>query len=215
MKPFAITLLLVAAALAQGRLEAASPQLSYILPPGVQRGHEHVLTFTGARLNDFQEVLLYQTGVTVKKIEPVDPQNVKVTVEVAPDCRLGEHLVQLRTRSGISDYRSFFVGALPSVDEKEPNSSFDEPQAVESGITVAGVLQNEDADYYRIKATKGQRLSVEVEGIRLGQAFFDPFLAILDKDRFELASVDDTILARQDCFLTVVVPEDGEYTILV
>jgi hypothetical protein len=215
MKSFMIALLVVAAALAHGRLEAASPQLSYILPPGVQRGHEHVLTFTGARLEDVEEVLLYHAGTTVKKIEPVDAQNIKVTIEVAADCRLGEHLVQLRTKSGISDYRSFFVGALPSFDEKEPNNSFDEPQAVEANVTVAGVLQNEDADYFRIKATKGQRLSVEVEGIRLGQAFFDPFLAILDKDRFELASVDDTILARQDCFLTVVIPEDGEYTILV
>ena len=196
-------------------IEAASPQLSYVLPPGVQRGHEHVLTLTGARLADVEEVLLYQSGVTVKKVEPVDAQNVRVTVDVAPDCRLGEHLIQLRTRSGISDYRSFFVGALPSVDEKEPNSSFDEPQPLESNVCVAGVLQNEDADYFRIHAKKGQRLSVEVEGIRLGQAFFDPFLAILDKNRFELASVDDTVLAKQDCFLSVVIPEDGEYTILV
>jgi hypothetical protein len=202
-------------ALCSGRVEAASPTLSYILPPGVQRGQEDVLTFTGARLNDVEEVLLYGEGVTVKKIEPVDAQNVKVTVDVAADCRLGEQLVQLRTKSGISDYRSFFVGALPAIDEKEPNSSFDEPQPIEPNVTVAGVLQNEDADYYRIRATKGQRLSVEVQGIRLGQAFFDPFLAILDKNRFEIASVDDTVLAKQDCFLSVVVPEDGEYTILV
>ena len=101
---------------------AASPQLSYVLPPGVQRGHEHVLTLTGARLADVEEALLYQTGVTVKKVEPVDAANVKITVDVAPDCRLGEQLIQLRTRSGVSDYRSFFVGALPSVDEKEPNT---------------------------------------------------------------------------------------------
>jgi hypothetical protein len=194
---------------------AASPQLSYVLPPGVQRGHEHVLTLTGARLTDAEEVFLYQGGVTVKKIEPADAQNVRVTVEVAPDCRLGEQLIQLRTKTGISDFRSFSVGALPALDEKEPNSSFDEPQPIDANVCVAGVLQNEDADYYRIHATKGQRLSVEVEGIRLGQAFFDPFLAILDKNRFELAAVDDTALANQDCFLTVVIPEDGEYTILV
>jgi hypothetical protein len=195
--------------------QAASPQLFYVLPPGVQRGHEHVLTLTGARLADVEEALLYQGGVTVKKVEAVDAQNTRVTVDVAPDCRLGEHLIQLRTRSGISDYRSFFVGVLPSVDEKEPNSSFDQPQPLEPNVCVAGVLQNEDADYFRINAKKGQRLSVEVEGIRLGQAFFDPFLAILDKNRFELASVDDTVLAKQDCFLSLVIPEDGEYTILV
>ncbi len=196
-------------------IDAASPQLSYVLPPGIQRGHEHVLTLTGARLADVEEALLYQSGVTVKKVEPVDAANVRVTVDVAADCRLGEQLIQLRTRSGISDYRSFFVGALPSVEEKEPNSAFDEPQPLELNNTVASVLQNEDADYFLIRAVKGQRISVEVEGIRLGQAFFDPFLAILDKNRFELASVDDTVLAKQDCFLSVVIPEDGEYTILV
>jgi hypothetical protein len=195
--------------------EAASPQLSYVLPPGVQRGHEHVLTLTGARLRDAEEALLYQDGVTVKKLEPVDAKNVRLTVEVAPDCRLGEHIIQLRTRSGISDYRPFFVGALPSLDEKEPNSSFDEPQPVDMNVCVAGVLQNEDADYFQFHATKGQRISVEVEGIRLGQAFFDPFLAILDENRFELASVDDTVLAKQDCFLSIVAPQDGQYTILL
>jgi Bacterial pre-peptidase C-terminal domain len=198
-----------------GRAYSASPQLSYILPPGVQRGHEHVLTFTGAHLKDAEEALLYEPGFTVKKVEVVDPQNVHVTIEVAPDCRLGEHIAQLRTHTGVSDYRSFFVGALPGVDEKEPNSSFDQPQPIELNVCVAGVLQNEDADYYRVHAKKGQRLSVEVEGIRLGQAYFDPFVAILDKNRFELAAVDDTVLARQDGFLSVVIPEDGDYTVLV
>jgi hypothetical protein len=105
------------AALHRGDIDAASPQLSYVLPPGVERGHEHVLTLTGARLADVEEALIYQKGVTVKKVEPVDAQNVRITIDVAPDCRLGEQLIQLRTRSGISDYRSFFVGALPPVEE--------------------------------------------------------------------------------------------------
>jgi hypothetical protein len=198
-----------------GPARAASPQLSYVLPPGVQRGHEHVLAFTGARLKDAEEALFYSTGITAKKLEVVDPQNVRVTVDVAPDCRLGEHIVQLRTHTGLSDYRSIFVGALPAVDEKEPNNSFDQPQPIELNVTVAGVLQNEDADYYRIRATKGQRISVEIDGIRLGQAYFDPFIAILDKDRFELAAVDDTVLLKQDGHLSVVIPEDGDYTVLV
>lgn len=194
---------------------AASPQLAAILPPGVQRAGERVLTFTGARLGDVEEVLFYDPGVTVNKIENVDPQNVRVTVSVADDCRLGEHLAQLRTRTGISDYRSFFVGALPAVEEQEPNSEFDSPQRIEKNVTVAGVLQNEDADYYRIRCKKGERISVEVEGIRLGQAFFDPFLSIADSKRFELSSCDDTALAKQDGFLSVLIPEDGEYAVLL
>ena len=208
------TIVAAISALLGAGTEAASPQLSYILPPGVQRGHEHVLTFTGAHVKDAEEALLYDAGITVKKLEVVDPQNVRVTVDVAPNCRLGEHIAQLRTKSGISDYRSFFVGALPGVDEKEPNNLFEQPQPIDLNVCVAGVLQNEDADYYRIQAKKGQRISVEVEGIRLGQAYFDPYLAILDKNRFELATVDDTVLAKQDGFLSVIIPEDGEYTVL-
>jgi hypothetical protein len=194
---------------------AASPQLTYIYPPGVQRGHEHKITFAGARLKDAEEILFYDAGVKIKKLEVVDPQNVRVTVDVPKDCRLGEHMATVRTKSGISDYRSFFVGALPAVEEKEPNNSFDKPQTIEQNVCVAGTLQNEDADYYRIHAKKGQRLSVEIEGIRLGTAYFDPFLSIADKNRFELASVDDTVLTKQDPSVSVVIPEDGDYTILV
>lgn len=195
--------------------QAASPQLSYIYPPGVQRGHEHTVTFAGARLKDAEDVLFYDPGVTVLKVEPLNDTNVRVKIKVAADCRLGEHMATVRTRSGLSDYRSIFVGELPNVDEKEPNNEFDKPQNIPMNVCVAGTLQNEDADYYRVHAKKGERLSVEIEGIRLGQAYFDPFVSILDKNRFELASVDDTVLAKQDPIVSMLVPADGDYTILV
>ena len=121
-----LSLLHVAVAVLVGsRVEAASPQLSYVYPPGVQRGQEYTITFVGARLKDAEQILFYDGGVKVKKLEAVDPQNVKATVEVTKDCRLGEHIAAVRTKSGISDYRSFFVGALPKLDEKEPNNDFD------------------------------------------------------------------------------------------
>src|SRR5688500_17896952 len=93
---------------------AASPSLGGISPVGAQRGTEAVLTFGGARLTDTQEVLVYYPGITVKKLEVVGDAAVKVTVQVAPDCRLGEHAFRLRTASGVSDLRTFWVGALPT-----------------------------------------------------------------------------------------------------
>src|SRR4051812_47815777 len=76
-------LLIVATIILISRIsDAASPQLSYVYPPGVQRGHEHTITFAGARLKDAEEILFYDAGVKVKKLEAVDPQNVCVTVEV-------------------------------------------------------------------------------------------------------------------------------------
>ena len=101
-------------------VQASSPRLNLILPRGVQRGGEHVLTFSGANLGDAEQVLFYGEGFEVTKLEPNDKE-VKVTVKVAPDCRLGEHVGQIRTRSGVSDFRTLFVGALPAIDEVEPN----------------------------------------------------------------------------------------------
>ena len=74
----------------------------------------------------------------VKKIEPVNANSVKVTVAVSADCRIGEHVAQLRTASGVSDYRNFFVGVLPEIEEVEPNSEFTAPQKIELGKRTCG-----------------------------------------------------------------------------
>lgn len=194
---------------------AADPKLSVILPRGIQRGAEHVLTFSGNRLNDAEQILFYEPGIEVLKIEP-DEKNaniVRATVKVAPDTELGEKTAQVRTKSGVSEYRTFYVGALPAVPEKEPNTEFDQPQPIEQNVTVEGVIQNEDVDYFVVDAKKGQRLSVEVEGMRFGQTLFDPYIAILDSKRFELTAVDDSPLVRQDAVTSVIIPEDGKYII--
>ena len=196
-------------------LQGASPALSIIMPRGVQRGTETVLSFSGARLADAEEIFFYEPGFVVTKIEPKGANRIDVTVKIADDCVLGEHTAQVRTRSGISEYRTFYVGALPIVDEKEPNSAFDAPQPVAMNTTVHGVVTNEDVDYFVVEAKKGQRISAEIEGMRLGTALFDPYVAILDSKRFELAADDDTPLVRQDAVASIVAPEDGKYIIEV
>ena len=77
------------------------------------------------------------------------------------------------------------------------------------------MVENEDVDYFVVEAKKGERLTAELEGIRLGYTFFDPYLAILNANRFELARSDDTPLLRQDCLCSIVAPEDGKYIIQV
>ena len=62
---------------------------------------------------------------------------------------------------------TFWVGPYETVLEVEPNSDFSSPQVIAINRTVEGRVDNEDVDYYAVEAKKGQRLSVEVEGIRL------------------------------------------------
>jgi hypothetical protein len=206
----ALALLLLASA-----APASSPDLSNVLPPGGQRGTELELTLSGARLGDTQEILWYQPGIETIGIEKVDDNNVKAKIRIVPDARLGLYDLRVRTATGVSHLRTFSVGPFAEVAEAEPNNDFQAPQEIPIGVTVVGIAENEDDDYFVVQATKGQRITAEVEGIRLGKTLFDPYVAILNTDRFELARSDDASLVRQDGIVQVVAPEDGRYIIQV
>ncbi len=210
---FLRTLLLLSIVTQGVKAIAADPALSIILPRGAQRGTEQVFRFSGARLDDAQQIFFYEPGFEVLEIKTVDANNIDVKVKIASDCLLGEHTAQVRTKSGISDYRTFFVGALPTVAEVEPNTDFAAPQQISLNVTISGTVENEDVDYFAVEAKKGQRLSVEVEGMRFGQTLFDPYVAILNDKRFELAAVDDSPLLKQDAAASIIVPEDGRYVV--
>jgi hypothetical protein len=195
---------------------ASSPQLTVILPRGVQRGGDRELTFTGDRLGDAEEILFHSDdGFVVRSLQPVDAKSFKAVVHVPENCTLGEHIVHVRAKSGVSEYRSFWVGALPVVDEVEPNGLVEQAQAVPLNTTVHGVVQSEDVDLFAVDLTKGQRISVEVEGLRLGSHRFDPHISILDAKRFQVAAVDDSPAALQDGILSVAAPEAGRYYVQI
>lgn len=196
-------------------LFAAYPAFTTTKPNGGQRGTELKLTVTGDRLADFESLMFFSPGFTQKSVEKVEKNKVELTIAIAPDVPPGNHLMRIRTKSGISHARQFFVGIFPNVEEKEPNSDFDTPQVIQMNQTVEGLITNEDVDYYKVSLKKGQRLSLEVDGLRLGYTVFDPFLAIIDKDRFEKVISDDTILHRQDGYCSYVAEEDGDYTVMI
>ena len=196
-------------------LVAAQPDLRRMDPSGLQRGTEVEITLRGERIHDAEEAMFFEPGVTMKSIEKVDDKRCKVVLSASPECRLGQHALRLRTASGLSDVCLFYVGALPELEEKEPNNDFKAPQPVPMGSTVNGTVQNEDVDYFVVEASKGQRITAELAGLRLGRTFFDPYVAILNEQRFELAKSDDEPLVFQDCICSLIAPEDGKYIIQV
>ncbi len=197
------------------RLSAFSPELHLIEPRGGQRGTEVEVQFLGKRMEDAREILFYEPGITVSGFTKNDEREADAKLVIAPDAALGEHSMRVRTASGLSELRSFWVGQFPTVAELEPNATFDQAQRIDLNRTVEGIAGNEDDDYYVCSLKKGQRLSVEVEAMRLGRVFFDAYVAILDPKKFELASCDDTPLLRTDSFASIIAPEDGDYRIVV
>ena len=193
---------------------AASPDVSAVVPPGGQRGSTCAIELHGERIGDAQEIMFYKPGINVASLG-VTGKVVKASLNIAADCALGEFPFRLRTASGLSDVMTFHVGPFPNVDEVEPNDDFFAPQKIPMNSTVNGIVKNEDVDYFQVEAKKGQRISAEVEGLRLGAKFFDPYIAILDTNRFELAASDDTPLFKLDGFASVIAPYDGSYIVQI
>jgi hypothetical protein len=158
-------------------------------------------------------VLFYEPGIEVKSLERIDDNQTKATLAIAADCQPGAHAVRVRTSTGLTNLRTFHVGSLPEAAETEPNNAFESPQAVPLGTVVNGVVTNEDVDYFVVEAQEGERISVEVEGLRLGRTFFDPAVTIFDEQRFEVAASDDSPLLQQDGFVTVLAPKAGKYIV--
>lgn len=192
-----------------------TPELNLIEPRGGQRGTELDLHFHGERLDGLQELLAYQPGIEVRSVAVENPKHATAKIFIRPDAPLGEHQFRVRTSGGTSFLRSFFVGQFPVVAEVDPNDTPEQAQRIELNTTIQGIAKAEDADYYVCSLKKGQRFSAEVEGMRLGRTMFDTYVAIVDPKGFEIASCDDTALLRTDSFVSVIIPEDGDYRVLV
>ena len=130
--------LLALALLGVAPARAVAPNFTVIAPTGGQRGTSVELTLRGERLADAAEILFYDDGLKADKILSATDKEVKVLVRISPECPLGEHALRLRTASGLSALRIFYVGPFPNVEEKEPNNGFS--SAMTGTSVICGVL---------------------------------------------------------------------------
>lgn len=208
--PIKATLVLLACLTSS--LQAAEPQLREMLPQGAKRGSEVEVTLRGPRIGiDPQEILWHEGEFQVQSIERISDNQTKLKLVIPESTQPGRYGMRLRTASGISNVVTFHVGSLPEISEAEPNSNPLEPQSIDLGVVINGVVKQEDIDCFSFQAKAGQPIAVEVEGLRLGRTFFDPVITLFDKEGQPLAKCDDWPLVRQDACLSVIAPYDGKY----
>jgi hypothetical protein len=159
-----------------------------------------------------------------QKMVKWDPNRYAVArIKVAPDCPPGEHQMRLRTRAGLSQLRTFWVGTFPSVAEFDSygadNKHWAFSQHVPMNCTVNGRLSYFDIDKYRVKLKKGQRFTAELEAERLStyenSNETDLMVSLIDKKGNVLAESMSTDLFLADPVLSLIVPQDGEYAVEV
>lgn len=172
-------------------------------------------------------------------------EQVRCIFEIAEDCPLGEHPLRLRTKDTLTTVATFWVGPFPIIPELErggfevtysggntvikentdaiisPNDSLEMAQPVPMNHTVAGeikVARELDHDYYSIQAMAGERISVELDCVRLcdkayAESEYDLLVRILDENGKVLASCDDSDLHVQDPILSIAASYSGKYFI--
>ena len=147
-------------------IQAVEPLISSLLPRGAMRDSEQQVVVRGQRLDKAAEFFFYSEGIEVSKIVEEKSTSIKATFSISDKAAFGQHKLRIRTNEGLSNLYTFWVGPFPNDPREEPNSAFDSATILLNS-TVNGLILNEGVDYFEINATKGQRISVEIEAIRL------------------------------------------------
>ncbi|MBI1309842.1 hypothetical protein GC176_00935 [bacterium] len=155
-------------------LPAAEPQLSAILPAGLQQGTSAEVTVTGRSLISTEAVTVDGRGITAEIVplpESSRPNANSVTIRLtaAADAEPGIHELRLRTPGGTSNVLRFEVGLLPQILETEPNDDDGSAEKLATlPVIVNGALnRGEDRDCFRFSAKQGQTIVLDLSGQKL------------------------------------------------
>jgi hypothetical protein len=194
---------------------AAGPTLESVIPGVGSRGSQFTVLMSGGGLKDACEIMFYDRGLSVLKLEAVSDSEATATLDASADCRIGAHPLRLRTPRGLSELKVIYISRFPVTAEVEPNDSVKQAHHLALNSTISGVIDSGDVDSFVVTLRKGQRFSAEVEAVRLGGEMTDTVLKILGPGGRMLAQADDTAITRQDPFASLVAPSDGGYTVQV
>lgn len=200
----------------------AQPRLDRIDPVGYEKADEIRIGIRGQGVDQLNGILFLSKGfefIEWEEVENNPDRNAVARVRVAPDVKPGIHWLRIQSPHGVSTMEPFAIGDFPIIEEDdENNNSVEEPQRIELNHTVQGRITEEDTDYYVITLSEGQRVSMELEGLRLSTSggrgrIFDPRIGVFGPDGEEIAFSEFTSLLRQDPYLMFEAPADGDYII--
>ena len=217
----ALTALCLLLSIAGQRALAQPPEVESVQQLAGQRGSEFVARVIGERLDTVSDLLFYNPGLTlVSYSTDEEGEAAEIRLRSAEDCPVGDHPFWMVGSGGPSRVRLLKVTARPWIDEAEPNNEVQQSQAfgrtqLEEGVAIAGVVEGADVDVFRFELEAGERLSAEVEAMRLGGAFLDAFLEIRGPKGEVIAAADDSDLFRQDPLLSIVAKTGGPHYVAV
>jgi hypothetical protein len=167
---------------------AAPPEVSSLLPTGVQRGQTAEVSVAGNFATWPPTVWVEPPGVT---IEPAAEKG-KLKITAAPDAG-GIYWVRLANGEGASVPRPLLVSPLADVVESEPNNALSEAQTLGGLHAVSGKLARRgDVDVYAVPLRAGQTLVAELLASEVLGSPMDGVLQVCHAAGHVLAQEHDT-----------------------
>ena len=168
---------------------AEPPEVAYLFPAGVERGKSQSVRL-GGKFSWPLQVWTNRPGLTVK------PESEGlVRVAAAADAVPGIYRLRFHDHNGASALRSFQVGVVPDVLEKEPNDDPLRPQPLpDSAVVVNGKLEKAgDVDAFAVEVEAGRTLVASMAAHSTFGSPMDAVLQITDARGFVVAQNHDRI----------------------
>jgi hypothetical protein len=145
-----------------------------------------------------------------------------VDVTIDASAKPGDRELWVATPNGLTNPIRFAVGAVPEVEEKEPNDTFATANGpVSLPALLTGQVMPGDVDYFRFKARRGQKLVLQAKARHLTPyladtvpGWFQAVLTLYDAQGKELVC-DDDYRFDPDPVLLFQVPQEGEYVLQI
>ena len=171
-------------------LQAELPRarLFNISPPGAMHGSSVELVLTGQDLDDVNQLYFSSTGITAKPKPGKAGESIagQFLVTVAADVKPGFYDVRAIGRYGISNPRTFQVGAEPQTTPKPGNTS---PQAASEfpvNSAIHAVAEANAAQYFRVTLKKGDHIRIATSTAMI-ESRMEPVVTLIDPKGRELA----------------------------
>lgn len=204
-------------------LSAGPPSVESVWPPAGKVGEPFTVVVEGANLQTVYAVQFYSPHVRCTDIKHVSDYKLELQVETDPHCPLTNMPFRVLGRDGYSELLTVRTTSLPVVqlsahaasDVEQADGQAPAVQLDRSNVTICNVAKSSGMDRYVLNLQAGQRITAEVEAIRLGHELLDMVITAIGPDDQVVVQVDDTPLFGQDPLVSFTAAESGDYTFLV
>ncbi len=202
--PFLFALLLAALP-----CSAQSLTVNRVTPLGLKTGAATVLTLEGSGLAGATNLWL-SVPATIRALTNSSSRS-QFEVTLAKDLTPQVAAVRLAGEAGAAALFTVLVDDIGTATRSTTNTSPAKASLLTTPIAVEGNAEENASAYYAFDLKKGERLSFEVFGARLGSQI-DSLIRILDARGRERAYAEDDPVGGTDSRLSFIAPETGRFT---